>query len=189
MDSPAFTLCLLVIVPMLAATWHALNRPRTPVGEAPAKRRFQFSIAKLLTAVLAIALVLAISRWTITGVYSLIMVSALTMMGAEICYAKAGRMWPAAMMTAALIYAALNYQVYFGEFPGASNIEVFSRSFVLTSLILGPLGMIGAAVASVVLRSKARANPPWVGLAGFILWMLGVAVANAYVLAMIAASV
>ena len=69
---------------------------------------------------LAVALILGIALWTLTGLYSLMMVCALTMMGAEISYGKAGRAWPVGTLAVALGYTALNIAVCYFTFTNTT---------------------------------------------------------------------
>lgn len=183
MDSPGFTLCLLVVVPLLAVGWHYLNYRPTPSAASASKSKFRFSIARLFTLVLAVAVVLGIARWTSTGVYSLMMVSALTMMGAEICYAKRGRIWPVTMLVVALGYAMLNLCLYLIIFNSDLDVPILSPGFMGTVILLGPMLTISVAVFSVLVRPAARNKLPWVGLTGLTLWMFGIGTANLFVIA------
>jgi uncharacterized protein YjbI with pentapeptide repeats len=189
MDSPLFALCLLVLVPLATVAGHVLLRRRDSERETVTRSKFQISLASLLTIVLGVALLLGIARWSMTGTYSFAMVCALTMMAAEIFYARAGRAWPATVLALALGYTAANVALFFAALHGDSYFSILNPSFMGTVVLLGPLLMITAVLASVFVPRATRANPPWTGLAGLIIWMIGVGAANLYLIAEVIASI
>lgn len=180
LSSPLFAVFLVVVIPLATIAVHALRRRKATASSAP-KPRFQISLASLLTSVLGVALFLGIGRWSYFGAYNFAMVCAVTMMVAEAFYGRASARWCISLWLFAAGYVGLNVCLLCGAFNEDFAFK-YLPALALAVIILGPLSAIFAAVASVSLKPAARASPPWTGLAGFTLWMIGVAVANAYIL-------
>jgi len=188
LDSAAFPVCLGIAAVISAIAVAARRRKRSAAKEFVSPARFQFSLAGLFIASVAVCLFVAIGKYSIVGAFSFAMAAAGYLMLVGCMSGRAGSGWSAWVLALGLGYAAANIGVYFLVFH-LDPFAIFASAYMITSILLGPLAAFFVAVASLVAQPKLRAHPPWGALAGIALWMTGVGFANACLIAAASAAV
>lgn len=188
LDSPWFPLLLVVVIPAIVGLARRLSRrarnTATDAEVAAAKRaRFQFTLAGLLAVMFVVAAVVGAAMWSGTGLYSLAMVGALYLMVHPVLYDRIRRRSAARMLLTAsafTIVSGLLAVVTISLWPSYAV-----PGLVFVGILFGPIGMI------VFGTSWAAHATKFSGLAalGFIVWQVGVCLANLWFLAQLFAGV
>jgi len=189
LDSAWFPVGLFIAVPVVAvATGVLRKRIRRTLEKSASAPTFQFSLFSLLSVTLAIGLFFGLASWSATGAFSYVAACAGYMMTLELVYGRVSRLCTTGILALALGYALANAGLYFVDMM-ASPFSIFNPLFMLLVVIIGPLLTVLTVAALVVILPPLRARPPWMALAGLVLWMACVGMANLMVIGMAAASV
>ena len=194
LDSALFPLVLVVVIPVVALPiWWLRRRAERraalreeqddlpPVG-------FQFRISTLLLITLAVGIFLGVSLWSATGLYSLIMVSAVYAILGTIVFDPLMRLPALAMLLLAGSYGVLNVGVY-AAIIAIDAFALFSILFMVTAVIIGPLVMTAVGFLIATWAAGRHGRFPWAAASGFAAVMIGIAVANGWVIFQAMASV
>jgi len=179
LDSSAFPVCVGTAAVMSAIAVAVRRRKRSAAQGFVLPARFQFSLAGLLIASVAVCLFVAVGKYSIVGAFSFAMAAAGYLMLVACLSGRAGSGWSAWVLALALGYVAANIAAYFLILLHLDPFSIFAGGFMLSSILLGPLAAFLIALASLVAQPKLRAHPPWGALAGIALWMTGVGFGNA----------
>ncbi|MCL4203013.1 MAG: pentapeptide repeat-containing protein [Pirellulaceae bacterium] len=184
LDSFAFPMLLILFTPAILIV--ARRRWRRTPPDAPA--RFQFRLSSLLLLTTVIASFVGVAVLSPTGAYSYAMFGAFYMMIAEVVRGRASRRLSVGLLAAALVYVLLNWALYF--IVGLVDaLAFFDPPFMIGVIFVGPLLAIGGAIAAAIIagRDKLRVLAP--SLVGFGVWMIGVGLANVWLIGEISGSV
>jgi hypothetical protein len=116
------------------------------------------------------------------------MVGALTMMMAEVVRGRVSRKLSVGLLAAALVYLPMNLAVYFAV-GAVDAFAFFDPPFMISVVFAGPLLAIGGAGVAAILAGRAKMRLPVLSLLGFSVWMIGVGLANVWLIGEIAGSV
>lgn len=184
LDSLAFPALLLLLIPSVAlATWLARRRSKRSLSDTPA--RFQFRLSTMLWLTLGIGIFLGVAVLSLTGAYSLAMVSAFCLMVAEVFRGRGGRLFSLGLLAAALVYPLLNLAVYFV----VGGWSIFEPAFMISVIFVAPLLAIAASITAAIIIWRATKRFPIRSLIAFGIWMTGVGIANIWLIGEISASV
>jgi uncharacterized protein YjbI with pentapeptide repeats len=184
LDSFAFPMLLILFTPAILIV--ARRRWKRLSPDAPA--RFQFRLSTMLLLTTVIAGFFGIAVLSPTGAYSYAMVGALTMMIAEVVRGRVSRKLSVGLLAAALVYVPLNLALYFAV-AAVDAFAFFDPPFMIGVVFVGPLLAIGGAGVAAILAGRAKMRLPMLSLLGFSVWMIGVGLANVWLIGEIAGSV
>lgn len=186
LDSLAFPLVLLLVIASVAmAAWLLRRRTRS---RSDSIARFRFSLASLLLLTLAVGVFLGVALLSLTGAYSLAMVSAFCLMVAEVFRGQTGLKFSLGLLAGALVYLPLNLAVYF--IAGAIDaLSIFEPAFMIILVVGGPLLAIGTSIVAAIAVSPGTKRFRISSLIAFGIWMAGVGIANIWLIGEISGSV
>ncbi len=184
LDSPAFPVLLLLVTPLVVIV--ARRRGKLSPPGTPAK--FQFSLSSMLLLTALTCSFIGIAVLSLMGAYSFAMVGAFHLMLFGAVRGRASRKFLVGLLAAALIYLPMNLAVYFAV-GVADALAFFDPPFMIGVIFVGPLLAIGGAIAAAIIarRDQLRVLAP--ALIGFGVWMVGVALANVWLIDEISGSV
>ncbi|MCA9270311.1 MAG: pentapeptide repeat-containing protein, partial [Planctomycetales bacterium] len=184
LESPLFALVLLGLIPLGAYAWRRANL-RGAAQESPAPSdKFQFSLSTILLAMALVGVVLGVGAVSLYGIYSLWMTSALWLMLWPAIFVPKERWFSLAFVVVSVVLPAVNAILLMTTGP----IGIFGFGFLAT-IFFGLLGFTAGVGEGVTLMLGGESELPKRATLGFTMAMLGLAMANLWVLAEAAASV
>lgn len=187
LDSLAFPAVLLLVIPSVAVAARFARR-RSKRSPSDTAARFQFSLSSVLLLTVAVGTFIGVAVLSLTGAYSLAMVSAFCLMVAEVVRGHTGLKLSLGLLAAALVYLPLNLAVYIV----VSTIDastIFEPAFMIFVVVVGPLLAIGSSIAAALVVWRATKRFQIMSLILFGIWMAGIGIANIWLIGEISGSV
>lgn len=201
LESPAFALVPLVLIPAGVATYRfLLSSSGSTAADAPPPG-VRFSLAEMMAGTFILLVFIGVGLWSAISLFTLTMVTAFYLMVGEIVF---GLRWAGvALLVAAIGVALTNILILKGiaaddalqySARGPEEIEILLKvvfaAFVIALLESAIVVVLGIVACILAFSSRfTRFGTMWLGMSGFVIWLAGLAAANVWIFVQASAAV